>query len=153
MPDGARVQPSLGSPATSGQNAQAKARRIRLLLAEDDGPFRDMLVWAFEDQGCEVVAVGNGADLRELLVRSLPESGAVKPFDIVVTDVRMPGWTGLRAIESLNGVPDMPPVVVMTAFGDEEVKERAKKAGAVAVLDKPVDPADLCSLVQATARR
>jgi CheY-like chemotaxis protein len=110
-----------------------------------------MLVWSFEDAGWEVVAVGNGKDLRELLTSSLRPDTPIEPFDIVVTDVRMPGWTGLRAIESLSGVPEMPPVVVMTAFGDDETKNSARQAGAVAVLDKPIEPAELCALVHEIA--
>jgi CheY-like chemotaxis protein len=152
MPDAAQVQRSSGSAVLSGANARGAKRRLRLLLADDNGPFRDMLVWAFEDAGCEVVAVGNGKDLRELLASSLRPDSAVEPFDIVVTDVRMPGWTGLHAIESLSGVPEMPPVVVMTAFGDDETKNSARNAGAVAILDKPIDPADLCALVHEMAR-
>lgn len=151
MLDAVQMQPVPETPVSLGSRAAKIKRRIRLLLAEDDGPFRDMLVWAFEDAGCEVVAVGNGTDLRELLASSLPSRAAVKPFDIVVTDVRMPGWTGLHAIESLTGAPDLPPIVVMTAFGDEETKDRAKKAGAIAVLDKPIDPAVLCALVHEVA--
>ena len=151
MPDAAQMQNVIETPLSLGSRANTIRRRIRLLLAEDDGPFRDMLVWAFEDAGCEVVAVGNGNDLRELLVSSLPSRATVQPFDIVVTDVRMPGWTGLHAIESLSGAPELPPIVVMTAFGDDETKERAKTAGAIAVLDKPIDPAVLCALVHQVA--
>jgi CheY-like chemotaxis protein len=45
----------------------------------------------------------------------------------------------------------MPPVVVMTAFGDDETKNSARQAGAVAVLDKPIEPAELCALVHEIA--
>jgi CheY-like chemotaxis protein len=151
MPDQAQSQCIPGS-AVLPRLRVAGRRRLRLLLADDNGSFRDMLVWAFEDEGHEVVAVGNGADLRELLVMSLAPRGTVAPFDVVVTDVRMPGWTGLSAIESLRGVPGVPPVVVVTSFGDDETKERARSAGAVAVVDKPVDPEVLCALVQEVAR-
>jgi CheY-like chemotaxis protein len=114
-------------------------RRARLLIAEDDWAFRDMLVWAFDEEGCEVVSVGSGADLLYVLASSmLPRSG-VGRFDLVVSDLSMPGWSGLPAIESLGKNPLLPPIVVITAFGSDEVQERARRAGAAAVLDKPFD--------------
>jgi len=61
-------------------------------------------------------------------------------------------WTGLHAIESLSGVAEMPPVIVMTAFGDDETRNRARNAGAVAVLDKPFDTIVLCKLIREIAR-
>ena len=122
------------------------ARRARLLIAEDDWAFRDMLVWAFEEEGYDVVAVGNGADMLHILASSmLPRSG-VKEFDLIVSDLRMPGWSGLPGIEKLGNNPLLPPIVLITAFGSEEVHQRAKRAGAVATLDKPFDLRQLIAL-------
>jgi two-component system, response regulator, stage 0 sporulation protein F len=122
--------------------------RTRVLLAEDDGDFRDILVWAFEDDGWEVVAVSNGADLLDVLASSLLPGTAVRPFNVLVSDVRMPGWSGLTAIENLSANHSMPPVVVITGFGCDEVHQRAKRAGAIAVLDKPFDLENLRTLVR-----
>jgi CheY-like chemotaxis protein len=121
-------------------------RRARVLIAEDDGGFRDMLIWAFEDDGCEVVAVGDGSTLLEVIATSLLPNSDVKPFDLVVSDIRMPGWSGIGGVESLSRSPLVPPVVVITAFGSDEVHDRAERAGAAAVLDKPFDIADLTAL-------
>jgi CheY-like chemotaxis protein len=120
-------------------------RRARVLLAEDDWAFRDTLLWNFEENGYEVVAVGSGTDLLAVLASSmLPRSG-VKEFDIIVTDLRMPGW-GLTGLEKLGDNPLLPPIVVVTAFGSDEVRQRAKHAGAVALLDKPFDLDELAAL-------
>jgi CheY-like chemotaxis protein len=121
-------------------------RRARVLIAEDDWAFRDMLLFAFEDEGCDVVAVGDGASLLEVLGSSMLPKSPIKPFDLVVADIRMPGWSGLTALEKLSHSPMVPPVVVITAFGSEEVHERAERAGAVAVLDKPFDIPELTAL-------
>jgi CheY-like chemotaxis protein len=142
--------PSFGSDEVGKRRGFEKsrtARQTRVLLAEDDGDFRDILVWAFEDDGCEVVAVSNGADLLDLLASSLLPGTDVEPFTVVVSDLRMPGWSGLTAIESLSANLSMPPVVVITGFGSDEVHQRAKRAGALAVLDKPFDLEDLRELV------
>ena len=136
---------TLGTTAPRGPGKTFK-RRSRVLIAEDDWAFRDMPLFAFEDEGCEVVAVSDGPSLLQVLASSmLPKSG-VKPFELVVSDVRMPGWSGLTALEALSRDPKVPPVVVITAFGSEDVHERAERAGAAAVLDKPFDISDLTSL-------
>jgi CheY-like chemotaxis protein len=58
----------------------------------------------------------------------------------------MPGWNGLAALENLSRSPLVPPVVVITAFGSDEIHDRAERAGVVAVLDKPFDITELTAL-------
>ena len=141
------VEPDYPLLATAPRAAdQAVKRRARVLIAEDDYAFRDLLVFAFEDDGYEAVSVPDGYDLLEVLGASLLPGSSVKPFDLVVSDVRMPRWSGLATLERLSHSPMVPPVVIITAFGSEEVHHRAKQAGAVTVLDKPFDVADLVDL-------
>jgi len=90
--------------------------------------------------------VGDGALLLDILDSSLLPNSGIKPFDLVISDVRMPGWVGLPALENLSSSPHAPPIVVITAFGSEEVHQRVQRAGAVAVLDKPFDVAELTAL-------
>jgi two-component system response regulator AtoC len=128
-----------------------RQRRARVLVAEDDYAFRDILIFAFEDDGYEVVAVPDGYSLLEVLGSSLlPASAlpasAVKPFDLIVSDIRMPRWSGLATLERLSHSPLTPPIIVITAFGSDEVHLRAKQAGAVTVLDKPFEIQDLLDL-------
>ena len=105
-------------------------RALRILLAEDDASMRRWLVDVLRRDGHEVLEARNGA---ELLVR-MRDSGRV---DVVVTDVRMPGMSGLDAIACLHDAAVGVPVVVVTAFGDDETHRAAERFGAVAVLDKP----------------
>ncbi|MBN2573624.1 MAG: response regulator [Deltaproteobacteria bacterium] len=121
-------------------------RRARVLIAEDDWAFRDVLLLTFEGKGYEVVAVGSGTDmLRAIGSSMLPRSG-VRQFDLIVSDLRMPGWNGLVGLEKLASNPLLPPIVLITAFGTDGVRQRAKRAGAVAVLDKPFDLDELTAL-------
>jgi CheY-like chemotaxis protein len=124
----------------------APQHRARVLIADDDYAFRDMLVFAFEDDGYDAVAVSDGYSLLETLGSSLLSGAPIKPFDLVVSDIRMPRWSGLPALEKLSRSPLVPPIVVITAFGSDEVHRLAKQAGAVAVLDKPFDVLDLLDL-------
>jgi CheY-like chemotaxis protein len=146
-----RMQNAVFAPAPRNNKEKrivrtAGVRRARILIAEDDWAFRDMLVAVFEEDGYEVVAVGNGADLLHVLASSmLPRSG-VKEFDIIVSDLRMPGWSGLPGLEKLGNNPMLPPIVAITAFGSEETRQRAEAAGIVAVLNKPFDLDELVAL-------
>ena len=82
------------SDSSSHKPARASAsstsrRRPRVLIAEDEWAFRILLLLAFEEEGCEVVTVGDGPKLLEVLgVSMLPNSGVAR-FDLVVSDVRM----------------------------------------------------------------
>jgi two-component system phosphate regulon response regulator PhoB len=120
--------------------------RVRVLIAEDDYAFRDLLLFAFENDGYEAVGVADGYALLETLGSSLLPGSGVRPFDLVVSDVRMPCWSGLAALEKLGHSDLVPPLIVITAFGTSEVRRRAEQAGALAVLDKPFDIQDLVDL-------
>jgi CheY-like chemotaxis protein len=120
--------------------------RARVLIAEDDFAFRDLLSFAFEDDGYEVVTVPDGYALLETLGSSVLPGSSTKPFDLVVSDLMMPRFGGLGTLERLSHSPLLPPLVVITAFGSDEVHRRALQAGAVSVLDKPFDLQDLVRL-------
>lgn len=63
--------------------------------------------------------------------------------DLLVTDVRMPGFSGLDVLTALRRVSVRCPVVLVTAFGDEALHQFARQLGVVAVLDKPFDVNEL----------
>jgi CheY-like chemotaxis protein len=126
-----------------------RIRRHRLLVAEDDRAFREMMVELLASDGHEVVAVGNGRDLLDELEVSLdPELGSGR-FDLVISDIRMPGLTGLHVFSQIGYGPDIPPVVFITAFGDEDIHDQAIHAGALAVINKPLDIDELRAFVNA----
>jgi len=141
------VEPKNYTPKDERARGNGDVRKpARVLVAEDERSFRAMLVWALENEGLQVVTAKDGPTLLEMLATSwLPGSG-VSPFDLVVSDMRMPGWSGLSALEELCRSPLVPPIVVITAFGSEEVHQRAEHAGAAGVLDKPFDLAELASI-------
>ena len=154
MPD---VSSSIATPGNldlAPELAQApRMQRRRLLLAEDDAAFRTLLQMALAGDGYDVVAVKDGSELLERLSVSLSSGSASDRFDVVVSDVRMPGWTGLNVLLSMRHEANPPPVVLITAFGDERLHEQAMKAGAVAVLDKPFELDDLRALVSRLMER
>ena len=135
----------LGSPGELAQ--EPRTRCGRLLLAEDDEAFRTLLQQALAHEGFDVVVVKDGTELLERLSGSLSAGLDKDRFDVVVSDVRMPGWSGVNVLITMSHQANPPPIVLITAFGDERLHEQAMKAGAFAILDKPFELDDLCALV------
>jgi len=118
----------------------------RVLLAEDDAEMRSLLQLSLEDAGYEVTALANGVDLLHELERA-HRTPTRPPYGLVVSDVRMPGPTGLEILDALHGRAWLPPVILITAFGDAALHEEGRRLGAVAVLDKPFETDRLVALV------
>jgi CheY-like chemotaxis protein len=113
-----------------------KLRAGRIVLAEDDREMRELLAWALRRDGYEVVQAENGMELLDRVAAS-HESGM--PIDLVIADVRMPGVTGLEALDWLREAGCDEPVILITAFGDASTHQDATRLGAWAVLDKPFE--------------
>jgi len=125
--------------------------RYRLLVAEDDGEMRRLVAGELRRDGYHVDEAASGRELRELVVTALVRANTAQPATalphLIVSDVRMPGWTGLDLLEHLRDRGSDLPVVLITAFGDRDMHERAARLGAVAVLDKPFDCDELRRVV------
>ena len=117
----------------------------RILLAEDDHDLRELLAFSLFRAGYSVTSCGNGLELLERL-EPHPEAGGER-FDLVLTDLRMPALTGLEVLEALHDVPQRPPFVCMTAFGDASTHAAARRLGAALTIDKPFDLDQLIALV------
>ena len=119
------------------------ARRPRVLIAEDNQELHRLLVTVLYEDGYHVEEVKTGFDL---LARANRSSSAGQELDLIVSDIRMPGMTGLEVLAGLRS-PHRPevwstPVILITAFGDHETHAEAKRLGAV-LFDKPFDIDDL----------
>jgi CheY-like chemotaxis protein len=110
--------------------------RPRVLLAEDDDAMRQLLAKALDADGYTAVECRDGVDLVGHLA-ALGWCQAALGFDAIISDVLMPGWTGLEILEALHDRAGFPPVILITAFGNNGTHARAEKAGVTAVLDKP----------------
>jgi CheY-like chemotaxis protein len=134
-----------------GDSLDARCKRTRrVLLAEDDDEMRQLLSSTLRVEGYQITECAHGVKLAWLL--ETPSTGSVQPYDIVVSDIRMPGLTALEVMEGLRS-QNWPPVILITAFGDAETHETARKLGAVAVLDKPFEMGDFIDVVNKWAKR
>ncbi|WP_246136672.1 ANTAR domain-containing response regulator [Leekyejoonella antrihumi] len=108
---------------------------IRVIVAEDEALIRLDLAEMLREDGYDVVAeVGDGREAVELVK-------ALKP-DLVVMDVKMPVLDGISAAEEI-GRETIAPVIMLTAFSDKDLVERASDAGVMAYVLKPFTIQDL----------
>ncbi len=112
----------------------------RILVVEDDKTFRGFLQTILEDDGHEVFPAEDGLKGLDLLRQ--------KSFDLVVTDLKMPGKTGLELFRDSRTDPNPPMFIFITAFGKVDEAVAAMKEGAIDFLTKPLeDPDSLITLV------
>ena len=137
-------EPSMGSedqdhPTEAVQSACGPQRAApRIFLAEDDDALRSLLAWVLHEDGCEVLEADDGIKLAAAMHLGNP-SGAAPEADLVISDIRMPGATGLQILEALRELDRPIPCILITAFGDPMVHQEAMRLGASAVFDKPFD--------------
>lgn len=130
------------------QDAIAAEKGIRrILLAEDDDEMRRLLAQAVCASGYEVIQCRDGMDFLKRL-ESFIISEDILDFELIISDILMPGLTGLEILEDLHECKGFPPMILITAFGDKEVHKKAEKFGAAAIFDKPFEINDLLSKVR-----
>jgi two-component system, response regulator PdtaR len=127
------------------ENTPATAAKTRVIVAEDESLIRIDIVEILRDNGFDVV--GEAADGEKAV--ALAEE--LRP-DIVVMDVKMPLLDGISAAEILTK-RHIAPVVLLTAFSQRELVERAAEAGALAYVVKPFTPNDLIPAIDIALTR
>ncbi len=134
---------------TLGEAALLFSRR-RILVAEDDFEMRWLMVRSLERSGFEVIDAESGSEALELIEDALLCEPPV-PFDLIISDGRMPGCTGLQLLAATR--ERELPFILVTAFGTPEIHAQAKRLGAFAIFDKPFDVEDLMTAALTAAPR
>lgn len=118
---------------------------VRVVIAEDEALIRLDLKEMLEEEGYEVAGeAADGAKAVELAVGLLP--------DLAILDIKMPVLDGISAAERI-AADRICPVVILTAFSQRELVERARDAGAMAYLVKPFTKADLVPAIEIAVSR
>src|SRR5271168_2173338 len=113
----------------------------RITVVDDDASVRESMSSLLRSIGHAVMEFGSADELVA--------SAALEETDCVITDVRMPGMSGLELQRRLMVTHPQLPVILMTAHAsDDEVRLRALKDGAMAYLSKPLDEETLLSAVE-----
>jgi AmiR/NasT family two-component response regulator len=117
----------------------------RVVIAEDEALIRLDLRETLEEEGYEVVAeTGRGDEVVELVRRHRP--------DLAILDIKMPGEDGLSAAAAITA-ERLSAVLVLTAFSQRELVDRAREAGALAYLVKPFQKNDLVPAMEVALGR
>src|SRR5689334_3359620 len=126
-------------------DTQAGAERRRVLIAEDEALIRLDLREMLVEEGYDVVGEAGDGETAVQLTEDL------KP-DLVILDIKMPIMDGLAAAEKIAG-GRLAPVVILTAFSQRDLVERARAAGAMAYLVKPFQKSDLVPAIEIALSR
>ncbi len=110
------------------------------LVVDDERDIRELLVLTLGRMGLRVSTAANLAEARELL--------ASNPYDLCITDMRLPDGNGIELVSEINRDYPRTPVAMITAFGSMDLAVEALKAGAFDFVSKPVDLNVLRGLVK-----
>jgi two-component system, response regulator PdtaR len=124
---------------------QESAALIRVVIAEDEALIRLDLAEMLAEEGYEVVGQAGDGETAVMLAERL------RP-DLVMMDVKMPKLDGISAAARIAAAR-IAPVVMLTAFSQRELVERARDAGAMAYLVKPFGKSDLAPAIEIAVSR
>ena len=127
----------VGTGTGVGKVVPARLSRLRVLVVDDNAAAREILAEPLGSIANHVTTVASGPDA----IAAIKAQDPAEPFDIVFMDWRMPGMDGLQAsrlIKSDETLAKQPAIVLVTAFGREEVREEAERLELDGFLIKPV---------------
>ncbi len=122
-------------------------RGVRICVLEDDHEMATVVREALTADGHTVLSLAHGTvAVAAILAR---QAAAWEVPDLIVTDVRLPGYSGIEILETLRLRGCAIPAIVMSGFTATELRTRAEELGIVAVFEKPFDLDDLRAAVRA----
>src|SRR6476659_1847009 len=104
----------------------------RVLVVDDDPVIGESFDRVLTPRGYAVIHAANGEQALERL--------AAEDYDLVYTDIKMPGVSGIEVARRVRASRPWLPVVIVTGYGSAENQARAKEIGVAAFLDKPLTP-------------
>lgn len=123
----------------------SEEKQQRILVVDDDAALRELVVDYLGASGFAVEGVGDGTGFRASLAR--------QSADLVVLDLMLPGEDGLSLLRWLRGAGGGPPVIIVSARGEEVDRVVGLELGADDYLAKPFGPRELLARVRAVLRR
>ena len=119
-------------------------RKMNILIADDESIIRMGLKRILEEAGHTVYAAENGIAAVRLAEGCTP--------DLVILDIKMPEMDGLEAARALLDRTQMP-IIFLTAYGEQELIERAARLSVMGYLVKPIKEAELLAMIEVVANR
>jgi len=128
-------------------HAPAGARRPRVIVAEDEADVRRMICVALRGRGFDIIEARSGAELLDQLGDALLDGDTSAQPEVIVSDIRMPGLTGMEILAGLRQAEWPTAIVLMTAYADRALREEARSLGVDAFFEKPFEIDDLVAAV------
>jgi two-component system OmpR family response regulator len=125
--------------------AEMSAANARILMVDDDPGIRDVVSDFLGRHGYNVETAADGREMDEALERG--------PVDLIVLDVMLPGEDGLAICRRLAGSEDGPPIIMLSAMGEDTDRIVGLEVGADDYVSKPCNPRELLARVRAVLRR
>jgi CheY-like chemotaxis protein len=116
-----------------------KRKPVVLLVVEDDRDMRSLLCDELSSEGYQLREAATGEEALSAVGKELP--------DLILTDLKMPSG-GLEYVSRLRQAAPGCPIVLMTAFGEQGIRQEAFRRGATAYFDKPVRIAELKATIK-----
>ena len=133
---------SVGVRSEAGGRSEPALNKPRALVVDDAPDVTEMLAMLLRYAGYEVVAVSSAP--------AAFDKAQSAQFDVVVSDIGMPGMNGYELAEALRTLPDYHavPLIAVTGFAMYDDRDRALESGFNAFLTKPINPLDLIELIK-----
>jgi len=123
------------------------ARAPRVIIADDEPDVLTMVVCALRGHGYDITEAHTGAELLDQIGDGLLDGDPGARPDEIISDIRMPGLTGMEILAGIRDAHWSTAVVLMTAYADRETREDAARFGVAALFEKPFDLDDLVTVV------
>ena len=112
---------------------------MKILVVDDEEGARELFNTILSDEGYDVTLANNGSDA---LTRMQADA-----FDLVVTDIKMPGMDGLQLLQEIRKTGSKADVIMVTAYGEVESYLKAMSLGAAEYINKPIRIKELKRIV------
>jgi DNA-binding NtrC family response regulator len=116
-----------------------QGREMKILVVDDEEGARELFNTILSDEGYDVTLANDGTDA---LTRMQADS-----FDLVVTDIKMPGMDGLQLLQEIRKTGSKADVIMVTAYGEVESYLKAMSLGAAEYINKPIRIKELKRIV------
>lgn len=125
---------------------------MKVLIVDDDQGILNALMAGLTSLGYQVLSTASGREALKIIESSIDETSAtgIEPVEVIVTDLKMPGMNGLELIRSAKNMSPGLAAILMTAFGDDHIREEITNLGRCRYIDKPFGPGTLMKIIQDT---
>ena len=118
---------------------------MKILVVDDDPGTLNAVKVGLLSKGYDALIAGSGEEALKIIEARQAKS---EPLDLLLTDLRMPKMNGLTLIRSARKITPDIKAIIMTAYGDDNVKKKTKALGQCGYMDKPFRPEALIRMIK-----